>query len=207
MSRPPCRFFGTPAGCNRGNQCKFAHSPPTGNNATDTKILSTPGSSDGPPQTYSESSRPGGAGNPPPGVCWYFWEHGRCKKEFNCRRSHTQPQKTDITNSSTSSSAPTTVPGPVTPSTAVLQRIAPFLTEQGLSKMSGSATDGFFSQDPSTSLSPIEAHNALKRFLYDTFRFKTTFEMYAFLKPLNSATASNANWVCLVAFIVAEVGN
>lgn len=182
MSRLPCRFFNTPAGCNRGNQCKFAHSPP--NNPTDNTRPLSPNSS-GPPQS---ASRPSGTGNPPPGVCRYFWEQGRCKREFNCRYAHTQ--KATNSSPSPSQAAPT-----VTRSTAVLQRVAPFLTEQGLSKMSGSGTDGFFSQDPS-SLSPSEAHNALKRYLFDAFRFKNTFEVYAFLKPLSSATASNANWVC-----------
>jgi hypothetical protein len=68
--------------------------------------------------------------------------------------------------------------------------------------MSGSGTDGFFSQDPSSDLSPSEAHNALKRYLSDFFRFKHTFEVYAFLRPLNSATASNAGWVRHAIFFV-----
>jgi hypothetical protein len=71
--------------------------------------------------------------------------------------------------------------------------VAPFLTEAGLAKIGGSGTDGFFSPDPSSTLSPTEAHNALKRYLSDNFRFKSTFEIYAFMKPLNSASASNEN--------------
>lgn len=183
MSRP-CRFFNTPTGCNRGNQCTFLHSR-TNQNSDNARPLSpsTPDSSR-PPYNIA---RPNRVGNPPPGVCKYFWERGRCIREFDCRYAHTQ--KADNANPPPASTSTST-----TRPATVLQRVAPFLTEEGLSKMSGSGTDGFFSQDSSSSLSPSEAHNTLKRFLSDFFRFKSTFEVYAFLKPLNSATASN-NWV------------
>lgn len=189
MSRP-CRFFNTPAGCNRGSQCKFVHAIPQ-NAAAGARPLSPSSASDasaGPPP--QRPAHPGSAGNPPPpGVCRFFWEQGRCNREFNCRYRHSQ--RVD---------APTTPPPPpVAPPvarSAALQRVAPFLTEQGLAKMSGSGTDGFFSPDPDAALSPSEAHNALKRYLSDYFRFKSTPEMYAFVKPLNNATAANANWVC-----------
>lgn len=184
MSRP-CRFFNTPAGCNRGNQCTFAHSPTNqASNRARPLSPSTPDDSR-PPQN---TARPSGTGNPPRNVCRYYWEHGRCNREFDCRYAHTQ--KADNTTSPPASTLTS-----ATRSAAVLQRVAPFLTEEGLSKMSGSGSDGFFSQDPSSSLSPTEAHNVLKKYLSDYFRFKNTFEVYAFLKPLNSATVSNTNWV------------
>jgi len=191
MSRSPCRFFNTPAGCNRGNQCKFLHSSP----GDGTRSLS-PSTPDG-PAAPQRTPRPSGNGNPPPGVCRYFWEQGRCTREFNCHYAHTQ-RADRLTPSPASTSS-----GPMLRSATVLQRITPFLTEQGLSKMSGSGTDGFFSLDSSSSLSPSEAHNTLKRFLSDNFKFKSTFEVYAFLKPLNSATASNVFWVGHAMFVVA----
>ena len=184
MSRPPCHFHNTPAGCNRGNQCKFAHSASNQSSPRNSRPASpsTPDSAR-PPQNIS---RPSGAGKPvQPGVCRYYWEQGRCNREFGCRYKHVQ--KADTGTNASPAASPFQSP-------AVLQRVAPFLTEQGLSKMSGGGTDGFFSQDLST-LSPTEAHNALKRFLSDFFRFKSTFEVYAFLQPLNSATASNLAWV------------
>ena len=184
MSRPSCRFFNTPTGCNRGNQCKFAHSP-----LNDTARLSqsTP-PSDHRAAVPRNSTSPGGNGNSPPGVCSFFWENGRCRREFSCRYKHIQ-------KANESTLGPPSTSATTTRSATVLQRVAPFLTEQGLSKMSGSGTDGFFSQDLSSSLSPTEAHNALKHFLYDNYRFQNAFHIYAFLKPLNSATASNAGWV------------
>ncbi|KAH0839427.1 hypothetical protein J3R83DRAFT_202 [Lanmaoa asiatica] len=184
MSPPLCRFVNTPRGCHRGNQCNFSHPQP--NQGSDSaRPLSPPPAPNSSRQPQS-TSHPSGSGNPPPGVCKFFWEQGRCKREFNCHYKHTQ--KADNINSSPASTSTGTMR-----STTVLQRVAPFLTEEGLSKMSGSGTDGFFSEDPS-SFSPSEAHNALKRFLSDVFRFKSTFEVYAFVKPLNSATASNAGW-------------
>lgn len=191
MSRPPCRFFSTPAGCNRGNQCKFAHSSPN-----DTPPLQSPDNAV-PPQN---TTCPSGNRNPPPGACRFFWEQGRCKREFNCHYKHTQR----VENSTPSSASTSRSFGTASRSASVLQQVAPFLTEQGLSKMSGSGTDGFFPQDPSP-LSPSEAHNALKRYLSEYFRFKHTFEIYAFLKPLNSATTSNAGWVRHPIFVLATI--
>ncbi|KIJ68146.1 hypothetical protein HYDPIDRAFT_107807 [Hydnomerulius pinastri MD-312] len=170
MSRPPCRYMNSPGGCRRGDQCHFAHSRTTGNNDNNRQNIH--------PSASGSSA--------PPGVCRNYWEQGRCNREFDCRYQHTR--KPDGT-------APQARPKlAITPSETVLQRLAPFLTEEGLSKINGSGTDGFFSQDFSVSLTPSEAHNSLKRFLQDNFRFRSTFEVYAFLKPLNSANASNTNW-------------
>ena len=60
--------------------------------------------------------------------------------------------------------------------------------------MSGTGTDVFFFPD-SNEVSPTVAHNAMKKFLFDDFRFRTTFEIYAFLKPLSSAHTGNNSWV------------
>ncbi|KAF8128159.1 hypothetical protein EV363DRAFT_1585143 [Boletus edulis] len=187
MAMSPCRFFNTPAGCNRGNQCKFAHSLPD-DNTRGRFPSTTPDSSNSTLATPQTNAPPSGSGNAPPGVCRYFWEQGRCKREFSCYYKHTQ--KADR-----AAPPPASTSSQTTRSATALQRVAPFLTEQGLSKLSGSGsgTDGFFSQDIS-SLSPAEAHNALKRFLLDDYRFKDTYHVYAFLKPLNSATSSNAGW-------------
>jgi len=193
MSRP-CHFFNTAAGCNRGNQCKFAHSSPS----PSARPLS-PSTSDAtaPPQRTPRSS---GNKHYPPGVCKYFWEQGRCTREFNCRHAHIQ--RADGPSTPTPA-APSPLPDNMARSGTVSQRNTPFLMEQVLSKMSGGGIDGFFPHD-SSSLSPSEAHNNLKLYLADNFRFKSTFEVYGFLRPLNSATASNAGWVRHAMFIVAK---
>lgn len=73
--------------------------------------------------------------------------------------------------------------------------VAPFLTEQGLAKLNSNATDGFFAGSKTSLLSPTEAHDRLKRFLFDNFKFKTSFDVYAFLVPLTSANSTNTLWV------------
>ncbi|KAI9460070.1 hypothetical protein HD554DRAFT_1598519 [Boletus coccyginus] len=180
----PCHFFNTPAGCNRGNQCKFAHSSPS-NSAR--PLSPSPSDVSAPPQ---RTPRPSGNGNHPPGVCKYFWEQGRCTRELNCRYVHTQ--KADGPSTPTPA-APSSLSDDMARSSTVSQRNTPFLMEHALSKMSGSGTDVFFPHD-SSSLSPSEAHNNLKLYLADNFRFESTFQVYTFLKVLNSATASNAGW-------------
>jgi hypothetical protein len=79
-----------------------------------------------------------------------------------------------------------------------LNAIAPFLTADGLARVTGTGTDVYFSPDSSRDLSPTDAHAALRRFLYDDYRFSTTLEVYAFLRPLSSAHTANTSWVSLL---------
>ncbi|KAL4078405.1 hypothetical protein V8B97DRAFT_1937181 [Scleroderma yunnanense] len=168
LQRPPCRFFSLPGGCRRGNQCHFAHDV-------------SPAPSDA--GTTTASNRP----LPPKGVCRFYWEQGRCAREFDCRYRHeTGP---DVPKRPATPSAQRPVASPLQK-----ERLAPFLTEQGLSRLNGGGTDGFLYQDASNSLSPVEAHNALQRFLFDKFRFQNAFQVYAFLAPLTSANSSNSKW-------------
>ena len=82
----------------------------------------------------------------------------------------------------------------ITSQSSAIDAIAPFLTEEGLARVSGTSADVFFSAY-FNELSPTAAHNALKRFLFDDFRFRSTLEIYAFLKPLSSAHIGNSSWV------------
>lgn len=76
-----------------------------------------------------------------------------------------------------------------------INAVAPFLTADGLARVTGSGTDVYFAPDSSRDLSPTEAHHALKRYLFDDYRFRMTFDIYAFLKPLSSAHTANTSWV------------
>ncbi|KAF8808641.1 hypothetical protein BYT27DRAFT_7337649 [Phlegmacium glaucopus] len=71
--------------------------------------------------------------------------------------------------------------------------IIPVLTEQGLEKISGISTDSLFELSTKF-LTPTDAHIRFKRFLLDTFRFKNSYEVYAFLVPLISANCNSALW-------------
>lgn len=176
MSRPPCKFHSTPQGCRKGSNCHFSHQNPA-------RSLS-PGPSTGSNIVRNARPQPP-ASNAPPGTCRFFWMSGRCNREFACRYRHTLSQQD-------STSSPST-PG-INRSPPNLDVIAPFLTEAGLAKLTSTGSDSFFSS-PTNAMTPNEAHNNLKRFLFDDFRFRKTFDAYAFLKPLSSANSSNSTWV------------
>lgn len=190
MARPPCRFHNFPGGCRQGDNCKFSHAN-RDTNRTETQTSRSSSSTPGPLTPLTPRSppneRPSSPSSPlPRGVCRFYWETGGCKREFDCRFEHTRKTQPTANRFSRITVA----------SQAAEDLIAPFLTEKGLAKLSGSGTDGFFAQDTSTSLSPTEAHSKLKRFLQDNFRFNTTFQIYGFLTPLISANTTNRLWVC-----------
>lgn len=179
---PPrlCAFLDRPGGCRRGNQCRFSHASPS--SPTPSSRPSSPAPSQGTPLLFPPTPHP----RIPPGVCRFYWTTGQCRLEFACRFSHTG-----------ASPVQNAAPQPITRPTQsfAIDSIAPFLTEAGLARVTGTSTDVFFPADSSKDLSPTEAHNALKRFLLDHYRFQATFDVYAFLKPLSSAHAANTSWV------------
>lgn len=185
----PCHFYSSPRGCRRGGDCKFSHD-------TNREEIKSPRSSSSASPTPRSPPNPQRSGSPlppsPRGVCRFYWDEGRCKREFDCRFEHTQTRSA------------TNVPSPrlTVTNQAAEDLIAPFLTEKGLAKINSTGTDGFFAQGTSTLLSPTEAHSRLKRFLEDRYRFNATFQVYAFLIPLNSANAANRLWVSLTFIIV-----
>ncbi|EAU91511.2 hypothetical protein CC1G_02000 [Coprinopsis cinerea okayama7 len=114
----------------------------------------------------ARSSRP-----PPGGVCRFFWGTGRCRLGFECQYKHIAsdpglPSNVQPTNGASS---------------------MPALLEGGYSKIGNLGSDAFQSP-PSVVMQSNEAHNALKRFLRDGYRFSSTSDVYAFLAPLESAS-------------------
>ena len=179
MPQQPCRFFSTPGGCRRGAQCTFKH----GENNSHTRQSSQGGQS-----SHSEQERPGPAGpKPPPGTCNDYWSTGKCRREFACRFRHVQAP-------SASSQQQGNAPRPSTSSQAV-GALAPFLTEEGLSRITGTGSDVYFGSTSAENLTPSEAKNALYRYLKDDYRFDKTVFIYAFMKPLSSANSGNTSWV------------
>ncbi|RDB24754.1 hypothetical protein Hypma_007678 [Hypsizygus marmoreus] len=176
MSHRPCHFFGSPGGCRRGRACTFSHElsqAPSGGASP------TPSNRSGPSRRSHEAR----AAEPPQGTCKFYWSSGRCRREFACRYRH-------LVDPSLASIAPKPTADPLS---SAANTVAPFLTDSGLAKLNGAGTDVFFASPPK-SMSPNEAHNALKRFRFDDFRFTKTFDIYGFLTPLNSATTANATW-------------
>lgn len=187
MATPPCSFYKSPRGCFKGKDCKFAHVNTT------TVTSRSPSGPSGPstPRGHNSGLHPNESPptSLPAGVCRFYWTRGECKREFECRYRHIRPD-------SDQEHAPSPSPrSTLLSSSAAREMIIPFLTEKGLAKLNGNATDGFFAGSETSFLSPTEAHGRLKRFLLDNFRFKTSFEIYAFLVPLSSANSSNTKWV------------
>ena len=177
MSLGTCTFFNSSKGCRNGSSCKFLH--------TDARpsFKNSPSGSPS-PTTRDRSSHKQSSNHAPSGICDFFWKTGSCKREFSCRFKHMR-SSADSVGSSTSA---------ITSQSSAIDAIAPFLTEEGLGRVSGTSADVFFSAY-FDELSPTVAHNALKRFLFDDFRFRSTLEIYAFLKPLSSAHIGNSSWV------------
>ena len=175
--KQPCRFY-QKGHCRSGDKCRYPH----------IQAGESPGPSTSAPSPRNRPSEllnlPEASSPLPSGVCSFYWKTGRCKREFECKFKHIRCDD-----------GPEITPQRPKFNLAGNDAIAPFLTEQGLAKINGIATDGFFEEGEMTSLSPTEAHSRFKRFLSDTFRFKSTFEVYSFLVPLSSASCHNPLWV------------
>lgn len=111
----------------------------------------------------------------PPGVCRFYWSKGHCEKD-GCRFKH-------ISNQSESTSQSSLPPNSV-----------PFLTDEGLAKVTGTGTDSL-SRQPANLLRPGQVHYKLKRFLADDFHFSKTSDVYAFFTLIDSAVSTNPSWV------------
>ena len=179
----PCSFYQA-GNCRFGDKCRKSHSAHTQANQSpspSTSVAHPPKSRPSKPLNLPEASSPR-----PNGVCSFYWTTGKCKREFECIYKHIRCDD-----------GPETTPRRPQFNLAGNDALAPFLTEQGLAKINGIATDGFFKEEISTRLSPTDAHNRFKKFLSDTFRFRNSFDVYAFLVPLSSANCNNSSWVCL----------
>jgi len=183
MSDRTCHFFNTPGGCRRGTRCNFLH-----NDAGTNRSSPTPSATQGRPiRQQGNSSSGSSTARTPPGVCNFFWTSGTCNREFSCRFRHVQSSPPNPTEHQTRGNHKIS-----------LDAIAPFLTADGLARVTGTGTDVYFSPDSNKDLSPTQAHAALRRFLSDDYRFLTTLEIYAFLRPLSSAHTANTSWVKLL---------
>ncbi|OCH91424.1 P-loop containing nucleoside triphosphate hydrolase protein [Obba rivulosa] len=177
QSSEPCRFVSQPGGCRRGNSCRYSHDPGQAGPHRGARARG---------RGRGASAAPTGRGGVPLGFCNAFWSNGRCDRDFQCRYKHVQ-NPASLSGEGTASQSGA---GP-----SVVESVVPFLTPAGLAKLSEPGTDGFFSNNASQNQSPAEVHNYLKRFLFDSYRFRTTQDIYGFLSLLGNVSASNEKWV------------
>jgi hypothetical protein len=109
----------------------------------------------------------------PRGVCSFFWSTGACDRRFDCTFRHdTKP----CIQPSSSATQPT-------------DYSPDFFSLEGLAINNGSLLDA------QHSLSPSEAHNHLRPYLFDHFVFRDAINVEGFSRILASVNSRNRAWV------------
>ena len=171
-----CQHFSSRGSCRFGDRCRYAHDSPSGTRSTDRESWAR------------GQTAMGSLEAPIPfGVCQNFWKHGHCRYGCKCRYDHVRPQ--ERLNPEDVRSLLPGVSGPLD-----MDAIAPFLTEAGLAKISGSSAD-IFSSSVGQKLDFHATNYHLKRYLHDDFRFQNAAQIHTFVSLLSNASSENKNWV------------
>ncbi|KAI0316337.1 hypothetical protein OF83DRAFT_1127452 [Amylostereum chailletii] len=107
----------------------------------------------------------------PPGVCRYFWSSGACSRGFSCYYQHTLNA---------------TLPQP--PIADVDSPPIDFFSTAGLAVSNGSIFDA------QNTLQPMEAHNHIKAFLHDKYKFASASRVEGFARIFASINDRNKAW-------------
>jgi hypothetical protein len=107
----------------------------------------------------------------PRGICRFYWSSGACDRSFDCTYKH---------------EARVQAPSSATQST---DHTPDFFSLEGLAGNNGSVLDA------QHTLSPIEAHNHLKLYLFDKFVFRDAIHVEGFSRILASVNSRNRAWV------------
>lgn len=107
----------------------------------------------------------------PRGVCHFYWSTGACDRSFDCTYKH----EARVPTSSSATQSTDYTPD--------------FFSLEGLAKNNGSVLD------TQHTLSPSQAHNHLKPYLFDNFVFRDAFHVEGFSRILASVNSRNRAWV------------
>ena len=108
----------------------------------------------------------------PRGICHFYWSTGACDHSFDCTFKH--EVRDQVASSSTTQSTDYT---------------PDFFSLEGLAENNGSVVD------TQHTLSPSEAHNHLKYYLFDNFEFRNAIHVEGFSRILASVHSRNRAWV------------
>lgn len=153
--------------CNYGKKCKFEHS----RNASASS--SSRGRGGAPSRGGHRPSPPGHNPNVPRDVCRLYWTSGRCDRAFDCSFRHVQGGNAPAADIGTEAE------------------------DTGVDYSSVDALAGEAGVETRPSLSPAEAHNHLKPFMADNYRFTSTSRIQGFVRVFASVHSQNRAWVCL----------
>lgn len=109
----------------------------------------------------------------PRGICAFYWSSGACDRGFDCTFKH------EVKPEVQASSSPTQ-PTDYTPD---------FFSLEGLAINNGSIADS------QHNLSPSEAHNHLRSYLFDNYVFRDAINVECFSRIFASVNSRNRAWV------------
>ncbi len=107
----------------------------------------------------------------PRGVCHFYWSTGACNRSFDCTYKH---------EARVQASSSATPPTDYTPD---------FFSLEGLAVNNGSVLD------TQHTLTPSQAHNHLRPYLFDNFVFRGASHVEGFSRILASVNSRNHAWV------------
>jgi len=109
----------------------------------------------------------------PKGICAFYWSSGACNRAFDCTFKH--EAKPEVQDSSS-----VTQPVDNTPD---------FFSLEGLAINNGLIADS------QHNLSPSEAHNHLRSYLFDNYVFRDAINVECFSRIFASVNSRNRAWV------------
>lgn len=171
-----CNNFMATGKCRFGNKCKFAHD----RDSQSRSRSSTPGPSSGRAPPTPPPGQPSGVPRAPPRVCNFFWSSGTCSRGFECSFKH---ERSPSATSTTGSTAPDQE-----------EEEPDFFSVEGLTAGNNST------RNEGHALTPSDAHNHLKAFLADNFRFENAAKVQGFVRILASINERNKAWVSFSRF-------
>ncbi|OSX56354.1 hypothetical protein POSPLADRAFT_1037619 [Postia placenta MAD-698-R-SB12] len=167
----PCRLFASGSGCRFGNRCKFSHDISSGTPSSSQRT-----GSPSPSHGYASQPRTGSQSGAPPRVCNLYWNTGSCARAFECSFKHERKPV-----------AATSVEA--IPALSTEEEESPdFFSPEGLAMHNGSV------REERHALTPSEAHNHIKPFLADNYRFDNASRVQGFVRILASVNDRNKAW-------------